>query len=353
MAKKKATPAEKSETPPEVEGAKETPPETPSEETTSDSAEVTADVPEFGEEQAAEFLTDDEDDDDTGEIKEEVEKKVEEKVETPPEEKGKEVKPEVKEVPPEKKEIPPAAEKPEGEKPAEEAPPTPTAPIPPTAEPPAPEQAPPVTPTEVAPVVAEPALTPEEQTKAYEDWREEIETSLSEGRYAISEEEVSEMDISPEAAKAHSKGMSRVYMDAITGAIGHIASAMPQLLEAALIAREETTAAESEFYEAWPQLNNVEHKQVVSRLGKAHRQLYPTVSKEDFIRDVGAQAMIALRLAVEEVAATPSDETPPASSVAFKPAGSTPPGGGPVTQANVFTKLAEDFDKEEEELDIE
>ena len=363
MAKKKAEKAEPTkaeETEPSTEpsteeekkasaAAEETPPKT--------EAKTAADAnvpPDFGEDQISDFLTEEPEEEEEGEIKDSDEPSI--PTPTPTPEKGKEEEPPKEEAKP-KDEPTPAAEKPEGEKTAAEAPPKVEA-IPTEVVPSAPEQVKPepTSPPEPEPVAVEPAaptLTLEEQTKAYEDWREGQETELAKTRYAVSEEEAEKMDISPEAAQAYSKGLSRVYMDAVTGAIGHITKAMPGLLEAALKIRDDTTAAETDFYTAWPKLNGKEHREVVGRLGRNYRSLNPSVSKEDFIRDVGAQAMIALRISADDVPVVLSEsQVPPAPSAPFKPAGSAPPGGGPQTPANVYTKLSKDFDEEEEELDL-
>jgi hypothetical protein len=307
--------------------------DTPVEPVVEEENKIASELPEFGEEQIADFLK--EDDDSIEEIEvdaEGKEKTVEAK--TPSKEPAVAVVPEGETLP-----VVELKKEPEV-KPVET---------------PAPEQAAPVTPTEPEPVVAAvPVLTAEEQTKAYEDWREEIENDLATNRYAINDDEASEMDISPEAAKAYSKGLSRVYMDAVTGAIGHMTKAMPQLLETALTTRETTGQAEKDFYTAWPKLNNPEYVPVIQRLGVAYRQLNPSVSKEDFIRDVGAQAHIALRLPVEEVAPVvpASVVTPIAPVQPFKPAGSGAPGGGSKGPINPFEALNDSFDVEEEEIEL-
>lgn len=354
MSKKEAATTEtETETPPtteaEAEASKTTEVEAASAEASGDSEATSGDFPEFGGDQITDFLSDDDEIDEDAEVK---------SVETPEIGKEKE-KPLVEEPKPETEAAP--VEKPEGEKPGEASPEKVEEPKPEAAPTPAPGQAPPVTPTEPEPVAATPvAPTPEptpvlseaEQTEAYQKWRDGIETSLAEDRYAISEEEANDLDISPEAAKRYSRGLSRVYMDAITGAVGHMTQAMPQLLEAALATRDTTSQAEVDFFTAWPKLNAPENKETLSRLGKAYRQLNPNVPAADFIRDVGAQAHIALRIPVEEaVPAVPaSGEAPPAPSAPFKPAGSGSPGGSPSGDKNAFTVLSEEFD--EEELDL-
>lgn len=314
--------------------------------------ETSKDAPEFGADAINEFLNDDDEEEGVEVEGEIVEATSDEKTTEPkPEDKGKEeLKPEEEEKP--KAEPALAAEKPEGEKPAtEELKKEETPPIEPVV--PAPEQAKLDTPPVDAPAAAEsvPQLTPEEQTKAYEDWHDGVITELAEGRYAISDEQAEKMDMSPETMKVYSRDLAGVYMDAVIGAIGHITQALPQLLEAALITRNDAAGAETAFYDAWPKLNGKEHGSTIQRLGTAYRSLNPTVSMEDFIREVGSQAMVALRIPAEEIASQAPTE-PTAPSEPFKPAGAGSPSGGPTTPSNVFTKLSAEFD-EQEELDIE
>ncbi len=307
---------------------------------------LSTELPEFGKEQIADFLKADEDEEDGIDDVAEVEKPVEGDKDAEGKKKPDEVKPPEKEpvvaAVPAGETAPVVEPKKEDElKPAAEA---------------APEQVKPITPTEPEPVVAPvPALSAEEQTEAYNTWRGEVETELAEGRYALSTEEAEELDVSPEIAKAFSRNSARVYMDALTGAIGHMTKALPQLLEVALTTRESTGKAETDFYAAWPKLNTPESAEVVHRLGVAYRQQNPTVSKTDFIRDVGAAAHIALKLPVDEaVAIAPaSEETPTAPAQPFTPAGTGSPSSGVGTDKNPFTALNETFDLQEEELDVQ
>jgi hypothetical protein len=244
-------------------------------------------------------------------------------------------------------EVAPTGEKPIGEAPKPTTPPAAVAPTP------APEQKPAETPApEPAPVTV-PVLTPEQQTEAYNTWRTGVEDALAKERYAVTEEEAEGLGLNTESAVAYSKGQARVYMDAVTGAIGHITKAMPQLLEAALHTRDSTSKAEEAFYTAWPKLNSKEHGESINRLGAAYRQLNPTATTEVFIREVGAQSMVALRISPDAAPAAPVVETPAAPSAPFKPAGPGAPSGGALPQPNIFTALSADFDAEEEELNID
>ncbi len=341
-------PKEKTETEPEVtetptEGTKsETEVKTEPESTVPESPD---DIPELGEEGISQLLKDDDDSESEGE-------EATESPEPTPEPKPEgEVKDEPVPVKTEEK-APPAAEKPAEAKPAVEPIPVPEpVPVPVKTEPvqPAAETPPAEPPAEV-----KPALTAEEQTEGYKEWRGKTEETLASTHYALSEEEVRELDITPEFGKMISTHSARVYMDAVTGAIGHILASMPQLLEAALVTRDATAKGEAAFYAAWPQLNSAEHGVSISRIGHSYRSLNPKVDTETFIRDVGAQAIIALRIPTE---APTVPGTPPASVVEpvvpetpvqpFKPAGSATPGGGREAPESGYSALTREFDEEE------
>ncbi len=217
----------------------------------------------------------------------------------------------------------------------------------PTPEPePKPESEPVVAKTaEPSPVVEEPTPvpdepiqpTPEEAAKQYADWRQKAETAL-ETHYAPSDELVELFETDP--GKAIAKMSGRVYLDAVQATTGHIVKHMPNIIQAMMQAQELSNKNEGSFFDTWPQLK--EHRDSVVRLGIAYRQTYPTATQEEFIRDVGAQTMVALKMpgtAPAVVAPTPAKP--------FKPAATTPVRGGPTAPANPFDQLAADFEEED------
>ena len=212
------------------------------------------------------------------------------------------------------------------------------------AEPPTPEQRPAVTPE--AEAAAAPKLSAEEVAAEYRAWRGGVESDLAAKHFVINDELAEELDNDPRTAIP--KMMSRVYMDAVISAIGHIQANMPALVDSALRTRDATDASEANFFKAWPGLNGSEHREVINRLGTAYRQMYPNATEPEFIRDVGAQAMIALKVPMGEPEAPQASETPTAP---FKPAGQSAPRTGAPASMNPFDKLDQDFAEEELDLD--
>ena len=90
--------------------------------------------------------------------------------------------------------------------------------------------------------------------------------------------------------------MAKVYMDAVTGSVAHMLTRLPGLVEQTLQSREQSGQLEQRFYNAWPALDAQKHYADVERFGRVYRQLNPTATPDDFIRDVGAQLMVALKL---------------------------------------------------------
>ncbi len=267
------------------------------------------------------------------------------------------VEPETKEPEPEPAEPAPVPEPVSPEEPAPQAVvPTPAEPVPaPAPVEPAPEPAP-VTAEPPAPVEPQPVQQPqapqqttEEAQAAYAKYRGEAEAVLAKEHYAISPEMAENLD--ENAAIVIPQLMSKVYMDAVSGAISHVLNQMPALVEGAIMARETRSSQETQFFTAWPQLDPAQHRATVVSLGQAYRQVHPSASVEQFTRDVGAQAIVALQLmpqAVAPPAQAPAQEPTP---VPFRPAGSSPPASSPSSPTNRFESLNAEFDAEDLDLD--
>ena len=218
--------------------------------------------------------------------------------------------------------------------------PAPQAPVAPAVEP-----SPPVEPTVQEP---EPQYTPEQVLDQYRTWRADTITNLATGHYAISEEQVEELDSNP--AQVVPRLLAGVYMDAVTDARNQMIRELPGLMQGALSARDVNAEREGEFYKVWPQLDTPEHRQTVLRMAGIYRQINPTADLNTMTREVGAQVLVALRMpfdpnAVVAPAATPAVIAPVVPVVpAFTPAAASSPraaGGAPV-DPNVYTVLAEE-----------
>lgn len=233
--------------------------------------------------------------------------------------------------------------------PAPEA--TPATPVvPPVAEPTQVPQQPPAEPRPeaVAPVAAptEPVapaapVVPEVPVPTAVETREQAEATLATHHYALSEEQAAELD--ENIAVAVPKMMARVYMDSVTNTLAHVLQNLPGLVDNVLSQREVVQASEESFFASWPKLRD--QRETVTNIAQVYRQLHPAASSEQFIREVGAQTMVALKISVDEVPA----ELPVAKAQPFVPAASSPPSSPSPPPTNPFEQMA----LEEDVLDVD
>lgn len=227
----------------------------------------------------------------------------------------------------------------EGEKPAEAEAPSEAAPA--AAKP---EEAKPEEPT--VPPAGEPPQpqpTEEELQERYTTWRTGAEAALAKQHYLLDDATVEELEANAELTIP--KLMSRVYLDAVTASVGHVIAALPGLITQMNEVQRQSDKAEENFFEAWPLLKD--RRPDVIRLGQMYRQVFPQASEVDFIREVGSQAHIALKIPVAAQEVTPAAPAPKP----FTPAVSTAPGGTPQPKANPFEELSNEMAQEELNLD--
>ena len=232
----------------------------------------------------------------------------------------------------------------EGEEP--ETPPAPEAGKP--EEPPVVEGEPPGEPA--APQQPDLAAITEEFTK----WRTESEDLLAEHHYALTDEQVQQFDedqVPDSLVQAIPRMMSRVYLDAVTAAMGQITTHLPQLIAMVNERSAQVEREEGVFFEEWPQL--VEHRDTVLRMGVAYRQANPQVTAEMFIKEVGASAMVALQIPIEAVGdGTPAKPNGDKKPKPFTPATKGAATSGPPPKEGAFETLSREFE-EDETLDVD
>lgn len=243
------------------------------------------------------------------------------------------------EAPPAVVETPPAELKPE-EPPA---PPTPVEAAP--EQPPSP--APPTAPAEQPPELA-PTPTMEQIRETYQKNRSEMEANVASTVYNLSEDQVQRLDDGDAALIPEL--MAKVYMDAVTGAVAHMITHLPNMMESVLTGRDDTKVLEDQFYTANPHIDRAQHAETVNRFGLAYRHLYPNAPAEDFIRDVGAQVMVALKIPPGD-GGQPTPEPPAPKTPAFQPAKGGSPGGTAPPPANPFEVLSDEMALEELDVD--
>jgi len=148
---------------------------------------------------------------------------------------------------------------------------------------------------------------PEPEQPDWERLRQEALQQLRE-EYKLDEEAARRFEADPAATLPELAAQLhvRVY-DAVFASIQQL---IPQMVEAVLAQRERVQSFEQRFYERWPQLR--EHRATVERFLQAYRMAVPNASEDELIRNVGAQAVIALQLPIEAKQQEPAAPQPPA-----------------------------------------
>lgn len=178
--------------------------------------------------------------------------------------------------------------------------------------------------------------------KQFTEWRGNAEKLLSEHHYNLSEDLVQELQLEPE--KTIPKLMSKVYLDAVTAAMAQIVQHLPQLVRTINDQDQNMSAAERKFFEKWPMLQP--HKDAVIRIAQTYRAHNPSATTDQFMNEVGAQAVVALGLLPQVAGASQSQQQAPQP---FKPAGTSPapvmPNGN-ARPTNPFDRLASEFEED-------
>lgn len=186
------------------------------------------------------------------------------------------------------------------------------------------------------------AKPPSEQDiqQTYQQWRGQSEELLATHYYGLSPEVTAELELEP--AKVIPRLMAKVYLDAMTASIGQMTMHFPRLVR--LVNQQMTKEDESEgaFFKAWPQLKGKEDE--IRRFGQAWRNLNPSASAEQFVNEVGAGVMVALRLDPTPRASQPE----PGRTPAFVPGIGAPPrnSGRSPNGDNPFTNFNQEFEED-------
>lgn len=205
----------------------------------------------------------------------------------------------------------------------------------------APVQQQPVTPP-VDGGTPEAAPTPEQMTEYYRTWRTQTEDVLAKTHYRLSQEQIDELDTNP--VEMLPKVMAKVYLDAVTATMAQINANFPRLVNEVLERNKVGDAREQQFFEAWPDLKG--EAPTVLRIAGAYRQMNPNATTDDFIREVGAQAMVTLRKPIPGMA-NGNGAPPIIPAKAFKPAAATPPSTGAAPPPkNPYEVLNDSFDED-------
>lgn len=182
---------------------------------------------------------------------------------------------------------------------------------------------------------------------AFQAWRTGAEKELAEGHFKMDPKHVEMMEAEPQkfAQEVLPQLAAKVYLDTVTAAVSAIQSYLPQYMEGILLQRTEAQKAEDEFFGAWKQLDKTQHLAKVMEIGQTFRAMNPKASKEDYIKTVGAMAVLQLGLPlVADGPPAPAAAAAPAQRP-FVPVGTSGPRAAPAPSpnGNIFASPALDL----------
>lgn len=141
------------------------------------------------------------------------------------------------------------------------------------------------------PETEQPKLTPEQQKEAYDKWFNESVTKIAD-EYTMSDEEYAEYEADPRVALP--KLAAKVTIKAIEAVAANNAATFPRMFNQYALMFQAQQRDLDDFYTAWPELKDEQALTVLSRVGPMYRNLHPNASKEQYIKEVGAQIMFML-----------------------------------------------------------
>lgn len=204
----------------------------------------------------------------------------------------------------------------------------------------APQQAAPTVPEQQAPQAQQPPGFAE-MSQQLQAAKTQVVDLLAQQSYGLSPEEADAIATDP--VTVIPKMMARVHVNAVSAVLSHVAQQLPGVILGVMQQRDVNRQNEDKFFSAWPQLNRDKHGQAVASIARVYRQMNPNADSETFIKQVGAQAVVALGLL------QPGGGMPSASAAApaprqapFVPAAvSAPAAAGAPTAANPFEVLGQ------------
>lgn len=201
----------------------------------------------------------------------------------------------------------------------------------------------------VPPVV--PVKTTEEQQAEFAEMRKKAEEELV-NTFKLTEEQADSLIENPNEVLPQM--MAKLYLDSYASIIQAVQANMPSMVQAVLAQSQTQQSAQQQFYTEWPQLNKPEYQDTLKRVADSYRVANPSASTEDFIKEVGAQGWVALRLPLDELIAHTTGK-PVVKAATVVPGGRAPASPGNASQAGrtPVKKQLNEFEQMAEELLLE
>ena len=199
------------------------------------------------------------------------------------------------------------------------------------------------------PAPTTPQLSPEEIQRQTQEARTAAMAELTK-RYALSEDQRDQILTDPD--KLLPEMMGRVYMDVYDGVLRAMGNILPQQFRQMSQAEVVRKEAEDAFFGAHPTLRG--HENDIMRIGQVYNQLNPQATREQWIREVGTQAKVMLRLPLDGQPLEQQSE-PPAARTEPPPKPAAP--GAPGSRSSAASKpkgmwdeIVTDIEEEDEDF---
>lgn len=199
-----------------------------------------------------------------------------------------------------------------------------------------------------APEEPQDTRTPEEVAQEVQKARETAHEKLTE-QFKMTEEQEEVFATDPGTVLA--KMAADLYLDLYDSMMAGIQQQMPTYVATILQQQNAQTRAEQAFFKAWPQLAKPEYRATIDRISDAYRAQNKSAKPEDAIREIGAQAWVALKLPLDELLALTQPKgngkaaPEPTAVVEHVPAGTgAARGNAPAPRRlNEYEQFAEEF----------
>ena len=172
--------------------------------------------------------------------------------------------------------------------------------------------------------------------------------------YKISDEDAVSMVTSPQEVVPNM--LANLHMTVLENTLQTLTSMIPQMVSQVMEQKKANTDANEAFFSAWPKLAKAELYAPLGRMISAYRNNNPEMAQDQLIKEVGAAAHLAFKIAPDNIpevgrgeVQVPTPQVPAVAVGTFAPAA---PGGSvaPVSAENTneWTDYNKELDREDE-----
>lgn len=201
---------------------------------------------------------------------------------------------------------------------------------------------------ETLPARPEDAMSPEQAAAEFQRrYAESRAKALEElaSQYSLDEETIAEFETNPGAVLP--KLAARIALDTVQTVVATVQQQMPGMLQQYQTRSTAERQFTEKFFDSWPDLKDASALPTVRRVGELYRRQNPNASPDEYIREVGAMAMVSLRRQPKEQPSAPQIPGPEAVPGRGSPAASRPAAQNASSLEQTFAQFDEEFDVED------